>query len=799
MNKNLLLLLAVVVLGGAVLWYALRSRPSQLMWRPLIQPAGPIQLDLTYAGDEKITFVGGQNCKECHEVEYSEWLGSHHDMAMDVANEQTVLGDFNDSTFENYGTTWRFYRRDGRFYVHTDDQAGQPREYEVLYVFGFDPLQQYIVETQPGVLQMLPTAWGADPLNSDENLHWFHLYPDERIKPDDELHWTGVNQSYNFMCAECHSTNLKKKYNPEKKNYGTTFSEIDVSCEACHGPGSEHVKWARADEAGRSYPTNTAGCFGLVISLKNAEGSSWVYDPSTKTYKRTKPLQNRVGLDTCARCHSRHSVISEDYVYGQSIHDTHRVSLLEEHLYHAGGQIEDEVYVYGSFVQSKMHHEGVRCIDCHNPHSLKLEREGNATCTHCHIADYDSPKHFFDHAPGTPGAMCVDCHMIQRYYMVTDPRRDHSFRIPRPDLSVKLGLDVAPNACNDCHNKEDETAQWAADWVEKWYGPTRKQPLAEHYAVAFNAAHRQDDSGEKLLNDQLAQPNLPAIARATAIHLLRRYPSQKTDQQIAQALKHDDSMVRLSALAALVDWEPRRRWMAAADLLDDPVRGVRVEAARVLMAESRQYAQGALAGKFNSAVQEFIRVQRDNADRASSHLNLAVMHVERGEAAKAETAYLKAIELEPYFLPTYVNLADLYRMQRREADCLRIIRDGLKISPDTGVLHHILGLALVRQGKTDAAMTALNKATALEPNNRQFAYVYAVALNSTGRPNEALTVLDKMLASAPRDQQVLQAAALFCRDAGMTELAIGYAKRLLATSPGNPGYQALLQQLQQSQ
>ncbi|HJZ04763.1 MAG TPA: multiheme c-type cytochrome, partial [Patescibacteria group bacterium] len=384
-------------------------------------------------------FVGGKVCAGCHEEEYKLWSGSHHDLAMQGANEKTVLGDFNDVGFTYFGVESKFYRRDGKFMVRTDGPDGKLHDYEIKYTFGIYPLQQYLIEFPGGRLQALSIAWDSRP-KSEGGQRWFHLYPNEKIIHDDILHWTGPNQNWNYMCADCHSTNLKKNYDQKLNKYNTTWSEINVSCEACHGPGSLHVELAKRSE---SENKNLGYSKGLVVRLDERKGIKWTVDPQTGRAIRSEPRITNIEIETCAPCHSRRSVIWKDHAFGKPYMDTHLPTLLEEDMYYADGQIQGEVYEYGSYLQSKMYHEGVTCSDCHEPHSLKLRADGNGVCTQCHLnSKYDSTLHHF-HKMGSVGTSCVECHMPVTTYMVIDPRHDHSIRIPRPDLSVKIGT---PNA-----------------------------------------------------------------------------------------------------------------------------------------------------------------------------------------------------------------------------------------------------------------------------------------------------------------------------------------------------------------
>ncbi|MGI9627434.1 MAG: multiheme c-type cytochrome, partial [Longimicrobiales bacterium] len=376
-------------------------------------------------------YVGGEACATCHQVEASAWAGSHHDLAMQEADASTILADFEAADFDASGVTYGFLRRDGAHFVRTPGADGVTADHRVEYVFGVDPLQQYLVSLDGGRLQALNVAWDSRP-EDEGGQRWFHLYPDERVDTSNPLHWTRLSQNWNYMCAECHSTGLSKGYDLEARSYETTWSEINVSCEACHGPGSGHVEIAesgsRAAESG----------WGVPAPLGD-QGRQWTFLPEAHIASLPEPAVPSAEIETCAHCHARRSTISEGRLAGTPLLDTDHVSLLREGLYHPDGQIQDEVYVYGSFVQSKMYRAGVTCSDCHDPHTLQLRRPGNALCGGCHLATvYDTSEHHY-HPLESAGASCVECHMPASTYMVVDPRRDHSMRVPRPDLSESIG------------------------------------------------------------------------------------------------------------------------------------------------------------------------------------------------------------------------------------------------------------------------------------------------------------------------------------------------------------------------
>src|SRR5205823_4298903 len=190
-------------------------------------------------------YVGAAACGACHAREYEAWSRSHHRHAMQVADAKSVLGNFRDAKFVYAGTTSLFSTRDGRYYVRTDGPDGKLAEFEIKYTFGVAPLQQYLIELPGGKLQALGIAWDSRP-KANGGQRWFHLYPDQNLRAGDPLHWTGINQNWNFMCAECHSTRLRKNFDAATGRFTTTWAEIDVACEACHGPGAEHAARAKA-------------------------------------------------------------------------------------------------------------------------------------------------------------------------------------------------------------------------------------------------------------------------------------------------------------------------------------------------------------------------------------------------------------------------------------------------------------------------------------------------------------------------------------------------------------------------
>jgi predicted CXXCH cytochrome family protein len=728
-----------------------------------------------------LTYVGSAKCTDCHAGEAALWRESHHARAMQPADAQSVLGDFADAQYSRNGVDTTFFERDGSYWVRTDGADGELAAFRVAYTFGVTPLQQYLLELPRGRLQAFSIAWDSRP-REQGGQRWFHLYGDEAIDPNDVLHWTGPAQNWNHMCAECHSTNVEKNYVAAEDRFATTWTDVNVGCEACHGPGSRHVEWASAAER------SSDATRGLVFRLTDRSSARWAFSEGDPIAKRSTPLTDHVEVESCARCHARRAQLWPDYRHGQPLAQTHRVALLDEDLYYADGQIEDEVYEYGSFLQSRMYAQGVTCSDCHEPHSGQLRAAGNAVCAQCHeTAHYDTTDHH-RHANGTPAAQCVSCHMTERMYMVVDGRRDHSFRVPRPDLSHRLGT---PNACNGCHSDRD--AQWAADAVVQWFGPERRRGPA--WAEALHAGRESAADAERLLLSALADPTLPAIARATAMTLLSPHLTRASLPAVVAGLGDADALVRRSALEALSAVDPPTRAIAAAPLLTDPVRTVRLEALGAMLDAPRDGLSEDQARGLEGDIAEYRRIQAFNADRADAQVNLGLLEARLGNADAALAAYERAIELQPSYSPAYVSLADLYRTQQQEPQAEATLRAALRIDPEDAQAREALGLTLVRQQRLNDALEELARAAELRPDMARYALVHAIALHEAGELNRAMDVLARAYDRHPADRDILLTLVDYSVQSGDHASARRWARVLAERMPDDPVIQDMLRQL----
>jgi tetratricopeptide (TPR) repeat protein len=716
-------------------------------------------------------FVGSATCAGCHEAEYLAWRDSHHDLAMQAASSETILGDFNDAVFEHNGVATRFFRRVDGFYVETDGPDGALTIYRVSHAFGVDPLQQYLIEFEAGRLQALGVAWDTRPL-AEGGQRWFHLYGEENIAAGDPLHWTGIFQNWNTMCADCHSTNVQKGYDFDSHSYTTKFDSEDVACEACHGPGSTHVQ----------NPLEAA------LRLEPA-ADAWVFAEGNSIASRADaPVAAEAGaqIETCAQCHSRRAQLGDHRPEARFL-DTYRPEHLNRGLYHDDGQVRDEVYVYGSFVQSAMHGAGVVCTDCHDPHDLGLKADADAVCARCHLPEVfavaDHHRHLGDEPP-----QCVDCHMRAETFMGVDSRRDHSFRVPRPDLSVSSGT---PNACGDCH--ADQSADWAATQISDWFPDGRWSD--EHFATTFAAVRDWRVPAAATLIPIVEDVLVPAIVRATAIDLLAPAIESASSDLLIRLADAKDLQVPIALADAASEFlSAGRRVDLLQRFLSDSPDVLRLAAARALL-PVRTLLSDRRRVELDSAITAALEAYRYGSDRPEGALLQAELLMAMGRADSAREVLEIVVERFEWYVPAYVNLADVHRFSGQDGLALEVIDAGLRADPTNPDAHLARGLTLVRLNRETDALDALESALRLAPQEPYVAFVYAVALNSLGDTERAIAVLEAASRRFPAYTDIWFALATISRDAGNRSAAIDYAIRLLEQAPTNAAGLALLAEL----
>jgi tetratricopeptide (TPR) repeat protein len=756
----------IALLGFVAAWLAWQGFKRQT---PSADPAAPT-----------LAYIGASACGQCHQAQYQAWQGSHHALAMQPANPQTVLGDFKDARFDYNGVTSRFFRRDGQFFVNTDGPDGQSRDYAVEYAFGLTPLQQYLIALPDGRKQALSIAWDSrGPAQGGQR--WYHLYPQEKIDHADPLHWTGPYQNWNFMCADCHSTQVRHNYDAQAERFDTQWGEINVACEACHGPGSAHRDWARRKADWRAFLKPKEAGNGLAVDLSGRQQPN-----RPENLARSTALSFREGqeLKTCAVCHARRTALTNEFKPEEGFDQHFLPTFLRPELYEADGQIKDEVYEYNSFRQSKMFAKGVTCGDCHEPHALKLRGGLGAVCLQCHEAKRYAAKAHHHHAEDGQVA-CVDCHMPQKTYMGVDPRRDHSFRVPRPDLSVRLGV---PNACQHCH--QDKDSAWAATQVQSWLG--REPRGFQRYAEAFHALRDTEAGAEAALQAALRDSTTPPLVKGSLLAEAEGF-LHAVAQDVQNSLHADSVAERLGALTAIGGLPSSQRWPLAAHLLQAPERNVRVEAARLLLAPDLDEAQ---KRQMEPALGELKAAAAIYASRPQWRLIAADIEIKQGHPEKAIEEYEKALDIQPVFAQAYANLADTYRALGQEDKVQETLARGLARLPKEAALHYAKGLSHIRLKQTAAGMKALKRASELAPGDRIFAYAYALGLYSQGDKQAAFAFLKQRQDLHPAERNTLYLLAQLAMEENRRALIEPYLPRLSRLALADPEARQLMEWLE---
>ncbi|QDO93468.1 tetratricopeptide repeat protein [Formosa sediminum] len=672
-------------------------------------------------------FVGDSQCMSCHKGVYEDWKGSDHDLAMQVANDSTILGDFNNVKTIIDGVSYHFTKSDdGKFMVHVKEIDGSEVDYEISYAFGVRPLQQYLIDFDKGRKQVLRVTWDS------EKHKWFHQYNGDEIDPHDWLHWTETAQNWNTMCAECHSTNLEKNYDVDTDAFNTTYSVINVSCESCHGPAEQHVFWA-----------------------EHVQDS--IHTENTYIIPGNSQLSQ---MNMCAPCHARRARLTEKMVPGTAFEDQYMLQNITNDLYHGDGQIEDEDYVYGSFLQSKMYHDGVKCSDCHDPHTLKVKFQDNRLCLQCHAPSYDKPSHHF-HAQDTDGAQCINCHMTGAVYMGNDFRRDHSFRVPRPDQSVTYGT---PNACTQCH--QDKSDQWAADQVVEWYGPERSDHYSDHLLLSNkpNITSEERSSLDAFINNL----NYPAIARSTVISNLN-ITTSKQYEAILKSLDDPSAMVRYSALQKFRTISPQDRVSIASKYLSDTTRLVRIGAMQLLTGVDAQILTAVNQSALSKAKHELETMLFTNADFSTGRLQLGDYYLQNNDITNAIKNYELALKKDSLLLPVYSNLATAYSLQGDSASALNILNIWIEKSPKEGRAYYLRALLYFELQNYDLAVSDLKTAIKIDPKDTRSMY----NLSTYYYQNKAFSAAEKYINMAlklqPDNPDYQYLLALIYRDQGKME------------------------------
>ncbi len=713
-------------------------------------------------------YVTSETCVECHQEQKTLWDMSDHSWAWLPATSKNVLGDFNNVTFEHNGVSTRFFTESSKFWIETNDTASALQKYEIRHIVGVKPLQQYLIEQDGGRLQVLDIAWDT------EAKKWFMVFPQQQDNiPGNALHWTGVYKNWNGRCAECHATDFKKNYDMPTRSFASTWSEPGVTCEACHGPGKAHTQWAEQPD---------------IFELKAYLG---ITENGLRKVQGQSKAEREIQL--CSGCHSRRATLTGDSpLPGSAFSDGYDLALLRPDLYHPDGQIKDEVYVLGSFMQSKMYAAGVTCSDCHNPHSGKVKTIDNGLCAQCHNIDgnarfpsltkkdYDNPSHH-NHPADTKGAQCVSCHMPETTYMQVDARRDHRFGIPNPHDSQAIGT---PNACTGCHVEKD--ADWAINILDDWFPESTRKTT--NFAITFNRVDQFPALGTNItdLMAIVGSSELPAIIRATALEKLLPYGAALSWPNLKPYLTHENTLIRTAASRLFQQSPPGIAVENLIPRLSDKSKIVRITAARSLISTPSTFFTSDQRELFSGAFIAFQKSLLAGADHPSTQMGLAGLALSFRNIRAAKAAIQEAINIDPQLSDAWIMKARVETAEKRPDLVEQTMKAAKKALPNSTVIFQFFGNYLAGQRQYDRAISSLEKAAALSGNDPTVLTDYAAVLGQARKYQEALDVLNTLLIEQPDNVTVLFLKANAQLELGQTEPSKQTVKRLLAINPDFP-------------
>jgi tetratricopeptide (TPR) repeat protein len=650
----------------------------------------------------RLAKMGPETCVECHADEVAEWKTSHHAKANRPVSVVRDTAAFTPARrIKESGVTYELALDGNEFKLHVIDGDDRTETYDLVGVIGETPLRQYLAVLPGNKFQTISATY--DVLNDN----WVDVFAGQDRLPGEWGHWTGQGMNWNANCAYCHTTEYDKGLDFEANAYHSTWVQQGLACAECHSGLEDHVIAAKRDGA---------------------------------NYTSTIPqLDTEQVEQNCVTCHSRRDQLTADaFEVGDNYHDHFGLSLPDQPgLYHADGQILDEVFVMASFEMSRMAHAGVSCMDCHNPHTLThiLPVENNMLCMRCHQAGgtMDAPiikpvEHSF-HKEGSTGNRCVECHMPKTVYMQVDPRADHGFHSPDPLMTKELGI---PNACSNCHT--DQTVDWAVEHSENWYGERLAESRQRARARAITAAYAFEPEGMTALLKLSAEEDIAAW-KATYVGLLANYlPNATAVAHLRGLINHESPLVRsrvVSGLALLPDLD-----QAVIDKLNDPRLSVRINAARAHASRNEPIPNADTSQEWQTYV-DF------NSDRPQSLLMEANKAALENRPADVQKFISRALLLDSLNPEMYHQGAILLSSAGLNEDATSYLNTGWEMAPDNAMFPYSLGLLAAEANDLERAVGFLEETVAMQPEFYRAWYNLSLAYQRLERPDDAQRALRK--------------------------------------------------------
>ena len=696
----------------------------------------------------ELSYVGREACGSCHEEVVQSYTGSAHDRATEVAKGEAVEAPFWGEKLLGKNLQATFTRENGAPLISSG------KNYPVKWTIGASPLQQYLVEGDGGRFQAFSGAF--DTRNKGDGGQVWYFLDDGDAPEGSPRNFGGKAFVWNSQCARCHSTAAEKNYDLEKDTYDTKFRELDVSCEACHGPASRHVALAEQNKKSEKWPPHIENA-GFDRALAAYTLRRWVRGPDEEVAKLSgdgeAPPETTEELQSCAPCHSTSTDLGPDASTQapMTFSDRFALQLMDEKHFFPDGQAKANVYSYNSFVQTKKQHAGVICSDCHDPHAGTLRSPPSDLCVSCHAPELYRTKSHTLHEEQQE-VTCVDCHLPEKEFLGLDKRRDHSFPTPRPFLTLSMGL---PNACGTCHSHRPK---WTAAIVE--------EKLAEDTSpiviAAFHAAEKGLEDAPRRLEEVLRNQGSPEIVRASALkrwaELGRSTP--ELTQAILSATKDESVLVRRVAAEVVPTLPEESRIAALSPLWEDKVRSVRIAAAVAsLEISAPEKASAALTG----ALLEAKTSHSFRSDEPEGLIGLAATYGRLGNAESMSRLYELAIKRHPESPETFSSWARELTRGGKIDKAQEVVVQGLALHPKDSTLLFARGRHLVRLEKAREALPYLHDAFENAPRSlrREAGYVLAVTTYQLGDWAEALAILRLIKREYPEAREIEEALKIY--------------------------------------
>jgi Tfp pilus assembly protein PilF len=662
-----------------------------------------------FSSPARQALAGSSSCRECHQQFYELWSTSHHGLAMQPYTTQFALQNLTPSQTPIRIGENAYIPSIGanEGWILEQKPDGQIR-HRIAHVMGGRNIYYFLTPMERGRLQTLPVAYDV------RTREWFDTaasgvrhFPG--TESDAPLHWTDPAYTFNTSCYSCHVSQLAKNYDVRTDTYRTTWAEPGINCEACHGPGQEHVDVCRSAKADQ-VPKDLR-----IISTKSFSA------------EQTNAM--------CNSCHAKMSPVSTSFEPGNRYFDHFDLITLEHSDFYPDGRDLGENYTMTGWLMSPCVKTGqLACTHCHTSsgrYRFKHAKNPNAACLPCHQERVENVTDHTHHDVDSPGSQCVACHMpTTEFARMT--RSDHSMRPPVPAATLTF---KSPNACNLCHEDKDTT--WSDDYVRKWHEKDYQRSILEQARLVDEARHGNWDRLEAILAYISFQGRDDVVA-TSLLRLLSGCESQAKWPVVLKVLQEDTSpLIRAAAAQTLDGYITAESIRALAKATNDKYRLVRVRAATALSAIGVEQLPSEYQTHVRDATTELLEALGAHPDDYASHYNLGNFHMRRLDQEKALTSYQTATKLRPDFVPPYVNIAFVHNSMGHNDKAEAAFRKAIVLDPNNVAVHLNLGMLLGEMKRPKEAETAFRAALTADPNSAVAAYNLGVLLASN-QPSESL-------------------------------------------------------------